>query len=1710
MAAKDFRRPSGKSDKPDPSKKAKADWRTKGKAGARTKRAKSAAWTEKTGGEYKHAKLRYRLKIGAWLAILGTLVGIFVVYLVWRPGYTPFLAMTVTRYGDEMAGVVGPNAWAAEDAERFRELGGTSHRVLKYSLVPYATEEPKADGLKGLRRKLLDDTKPGGPGKNLVIVYLSMHGAVDGDGRPCLLPPDASPYDTNTWLPLEDAIGYLFPKDKIDRLPEKKLLILDCNRMDVNWRLGLLYNGFADRLEEVIRKAEVPGLIILNSTSPGQIGWTSPGRFQGSVFGHYLYLGLCGEADGKGPRGKADKRVSLSELYAYLQAGVGQWVLGNRDDNQRPMLLPADADVDLVFNKKHQPDALPASDLRASARWAEVARLWTEYHQANQDVAPRLRPMLWETFQHKLMRLERLLIAGSEYEKEFARVAKEVQALADQLGVNPLPEGLAAYSLPLARRLNWVPAGGTAGARQADLDAAEKCWASILADPSGAGWSEQLGGVDAGGRGAGVVELQFARMLQRYLDPDTWRENGELVRLSLSTRQLAERVAAPAGDAKDAVLCQRAHYWTGRAVDGADEDRRLAEDRLFVGAPDELKTAQEIYGQLIGGDAGGGKYGDAARLAEKVRAAYELRDRVRATAPYLAQWLFARLSRPAASELGDLSELIRATAELETKLDESLAAATWPIELDQLAGLVAQKLDALRDSFDRECSALEDAGLHDSDTLRNISEVLGTPLVTGASRMLLLEKLIKADASRGDGVDPVAGSGGSADDAGNGADKGNDDALAQYAARLKGFSGHPAVTLLGGGGQAEATKASDPDEEVNPRVVFYQPGQTVRKLLASLEDGVEELTRQTDRALATDDDVPESPAAVRSGLAAADRLVRRAAPLAVAARADYRKETRPEPAVMLRRLDLHYLLLWHCYRSIEDFWGPADTEGVEQPYFETVAREYLDSAGKLAPPATVAAHGKIDLAVLLEARLKAVLRPEASNLQVDSDEFAGPSELKVSVAAGEDLPRGEAAIYLADSSGETAIPLLSSEELAEPDLRRIGIQIAPVKGSGEAEMAVPSRWVAGGSLEGKASRPNIIALYRGHRMSGPIVVERLGAGIPIEYVPPKYADPVVTVFGDAVRKSSVMFIFDCSGSMDNKMATADDTRTTTTSRFIEAKEALGVILSELADVEDSPYQVGVLAYGHRVGWRGQNEQVTWDPEIPTSKSRRGERIPKSAVEEKLPHPNSDIQQIWPLSRFTQFERQSLLAKLDELRPLGETPLYLSIIETVNALRRGKTPVNHIIAITDGVDDRSDVDAGDKILPSHVKEAIDSLGAGKVRLDIVAINTQDKDIQQHVDRIMPNHTPADREEEFKERVGRRDELVDLARHTGGEFYPADDPDRLLAALKDSLQLSRYEVVKLPGGGQPVASMPLGKKAQIQQASDAEVDYLVRVPDREQPAQAKITLLGGEGLELYLNRPANRLLEHRRYYDQERAAGRDSVEEVPNPGRSDDSEPASLFIAAHLPARDGSSVRFDVSIQNQDETAFSPRPVEAWVQISPLVSGGEPAGDYIFYDLVFVEDRPVPVIECVAPLWPAGAERAEIRMFCKFRATEAEKTNVITVDEFADRGTYAVDGVPGVRFRLEKRRGEAGRDYRIVVVESHSEGSRLDVVKIAMDPPPKLTVHRFRHKTADVYHTFYYDDAAAADAGRYRVIFSPRSALSENAVAPSKPLVVRIPD
>jgi hypothetical protein len=234
-------------------------------------------------------------------------------------------------------------------------------------------------------------------------------------------------------------------------------------------------------------------------------------------------------------------------------------------------------------------------------------------------------------------------------------------------------------------------------------------------------------------------------------------------------------------------------------------------------------------------------------------------------------------------------------------------------------------------------------------------------------------------------------------------------------------------------------------------------------------------------------------------------------------------------------------------------------------------------------------------------------------------------------------------------------------------------------------------------------------------------------------------------------------------------------------------------------------------------------------------------------------------------------------------------------------------------------------------------------------------------------------------------------------------------------------------------------------------------------------------------------------------------RDAVDKIPAP---DDPQNRLFYIAAHLPEWKGTAARFFVSVQNDDAEQFSPRPQEAWIEVRPVGPiGPDVVKQYVFYDMEFLPDCPVPVLTCLTPNWPETAKEAEIRVWCKLHKTPPDRT--LTVGDFrSDRPVLAE--APGTTFELDTAGGQrSGDPFRVIVVERHAAGSDMYSVKVEMQPPPERVVHRYNVSTGVIRHTFYYENAAQSEVDKYRVLLSTRRKLLEGAIALPRPLRVTVP-
>ncbi|MEK6239491.1 MAG: hypothetical protein N2C14_32635, partial [Planctomycetales bacterium] len=609
-------------------------------------------WQQTDRPEDELAPLRgrrrwFQFKIGAFMLLLLVLMGLYVSNVLFWPDKTLMITAAVTNYSSPLP----PNAWAAEDVEAFQELNARNLEVVDLS----NRWKSGAVGMRYLRNQL-GKIASRRRSNRLVIVWLSMHGAADDSGQPCLIPPEGSPTDPSTWIKVEDVLQ-LFKAPNVPA-DARKLLVFDCARMDVNWKVGLLYNDFSERLARAVNEANVKNLAVLNASGSGQKAYFSA-ELGGSVFGHYLKRALEGDADQESEQGNGDSYVSVAEAYRYTRHHTRQWVLSNRHDLQEPMLLP-DSDAAEFALTWSVPDDAPAPqkapDPSASAE--DLDKLWTLCHggsETNPEVRGRFyrfAPAALRDFEQKLLWLEKASVAGKDYGTASNNVKSELNRMAKRLRPSHLPDGLAAYNLPLAKRFNRLQASNEeiAKIRKAIFSAKDRDKLGAIPYPARiqAVWEELT---DAARTDAdrtlirqtldyaelppaeyepGFIEHHFLRMLNEHLDPDAnfWPSD-DLLLQALRSRNLAEKTAVPND--------YRVHYWMRGDVELGDARRRLAEDLLFIGGREQNENAATAWNEA------GFMYAAADKKRKAYAAALEVRDRAWAETPYLAQWL----ARPA-------------------------------------------------------------------------------------------------------------------------------------------------------------------------------------------------------------------------------------------------------------------------------------------------------------------------------------------------------------------------------------------------------------------------------------------------------------------------------------------------------------------------------------------------------------------------------------------------------------------------------------------------------------------------------------------------------------------------------------------------------------------------------------------------------------------------------------------------------------------------------------------------------------------------------------------------------------------------------------------------------------------------------------------------------------------------------------------------------
>ncbi len=1234
------------------------------------------------------------------------------------------------------------------------------------------------------------------------------------------------------------------------------------------------------------------------------------------------------------------------------------------------------------------------------------------------------------------------------------------------MGRDPLRLQLRAFNLPLAHLLGeWTnqrrnellaakstapasakeppsasakgrPSAAAAEHSYAYWPAAAAAWQGVLDGPTPARLAEALALMDKAQPlpAADAVELHFLRMLKEHLDPSVWDTAGSQIKEAVTARHLAELAATPAEP--------QVHYAIRALMEEADRHRRSAEDNLFVGTAEALAESGRIWPQLTGAS---GELATAISRGQKLGEAFQLRNRACAILPYLVQWRLARWHDADPKRLGDLIESCRQTS---ARLEEALDSGQWPAESQQAVARLQTLLKEQEDDFEQACEALKTTG-SDKKALRAIAAVLAVPLVTGKQRNDLRKAYLdiakaSADASGGDRAS-VREDHGAAPAASAGAAQLN---------RLQQWKEHPVLTILRGaqfaaGGRDDRTKGDGvgsanrvggPGDQTNPPqngTSLEKQGEEVRSLLDALPAKANDGLQDTARCLREERSSP-SPVATRHGRSQADRLLRTAASLGDG----LWRGPAPDPARLLRTLDFHYLVLWHGQRTLEDFWGPA-ADG-KLPFFQVVAADQWKSARELCEDDKVSESGESSLPQRLQERIHALrgIELETKDLSAGTGEKDGQHQ--VSVTLGESLPQGEAAVYLQAGVNGPHVPLTGIEKSREANFYRMGIPIAKA-----GTVSTPLYVITHGDRPGETSLLQAVLLYRGHVRSQPCAGD---LNIVYSRVPEK---TTITVHGKAQEGTSLEFILDCSGSMGKIVAHTGRTR------LDIARDSLTKILTRLA-APGCAYRVGLLIYGHRVGWnpKNENQMVVPDPADP-------QRLVAAPPDLDIV-PANDVEQVLAPRPFTHSELDKIIIpKLNSLRDLGETPLYLAILKAIGDLVADQQArQRHVVVITDGFNEQS----GNGPWIKSAADVQQALAARPdIRLDIVGFNL-DQDTAE------------------------KETLQTLVDQSHGGFYRTQDPAALLGALEKSLSLGRYVVETVPDQQRLSTPLELNTPCVIERVT-GRTPLLIRLVDDPFVAPARVAIDGGEALRLSIRENPRRLVHQ--HYDT-------------NLFDSESDKEGTCVVGAHMPVWQGSAARFDISVQNADPEQFSFRPAEAWIEIQPDAPAGHlgVSQPYVFYDLNFEPQRPGPVLGCLAPNWPAAAREAKVQLWWKYQKTPAQR---ISVESLRQRGLSRPD-LPGVEFKVETASPrQTGGPYRVILTEQHprdGEASDLYAVKVEMEPSPEMVLHSYNVEARRIRHIFDYK-AMNAEVDQYQVLLTTRKELRDRAFSLPRPLHVRLP-
>lgn len=1521
-------------------------------------------------------------KLRVYLLAGFVLLSSFTIMLLYIKRPTQVIAFAVTNY----AAPAPPNAWAAEDLGR---LAGLSRTVRLQDISP--EWEARNPGMEAWQTALASVAKTSV--SHPLVIYISMHGVVNDEGQPCLLPPQTSPLSPVSFITVQSLL------EQVEQtLPTERniLLVLDCQQQITAWEMGLLYNTFGERLEQLLENRAASNVAVLCAASPGQRSWAAP-DMQGTAFGRFFELGLSGLADGF-DQSRENGEVELVELAAYVRSHVEHWSRLNRGDVQSPRLyLGSQQNFRVSYVNRDRPSDLPAhfrdiERLAPNVTVDESSELWKKLDSLREYGPLHFAPERWRDLERRLVRLDALAHAGDAYRdaarrqldslsKDLARMTElglsrsESECFVDRWGIVDAITGLegiygagakrsgeALPNLPLNRYFGLL----------SDMEIRDvQALASRLLTPQGGNLNIHRRDV-----AAKIESVAWLSAAQEEGVATMWAAPDRTQRV-LASRVALEELSVP-WDSATKSGDERSHYFVRQPLAEAMVLQRQLEDLLFLGEADAGRAIDEMERELRD------RIAEIRELRMTATEACSAADRTWAELPYLADWFchqyvdalpgsenHTQRTREQKEWVTRVVSLINSNRRLVNQLVKVKATDNAFVNPTRV---VVGQLKELREEVLSQVSRFASDPAGDAMTYRTFTKAQRLPILPATTRHEIMR--LFADVRANVHKKYVAALERSAP-----TDSDEPPPPNSVLAAIGAWARHPIAHLM--------LKSTVPETEARRGSLWEQLETSSCRLRSELAAfGAARRNETTEMS----SDVLRH----RFHFVAEEQALRAAAPLL------FRVSTEGDPIGNLRKLDLKQLLLWHRRQLIEGMWH-ARWDSAQRSYVEVAAEECSRAFQNLRVDDALLQeilNGEIRKQdELLESRLAAQLRADPTASVTDEDQIEFHTQVKETVPG---FPEGRAAVYVS-KSGKRLVELPFKNGFALP---------YDASATGEYQFSSSKSAELSGEL-------TATVFFRGRRFQRKFDLEPVD-GLLVDYVPYRYGPPAVTLYGQVGRRSSYVFILDCSYSMrlriprkterkDGGVASSSELdERDTVSKMDEAKRHLVAMLHRLADTEA---HVGVKFVGHRVNYNSRGAKVpspTWGDVSATLL------------------PAEDVQSIHSLGRFDAVDASAVQDATNRLRPHGQSPLYLALKQAFREFDASSNERQGIIAITDG-ENVQHVTAGDAAAKPEMVTS------------------------QQLESSVPVHffdfataTSQSRNQEF----------IAIARKTNGTYVSAASGEDLLQKLQKQLELDGYLVVDAVSGvalnrvedGRPKPKQ-LNETLRFLEEQFVSDQYEIRFRDQ---ARAGLKLEGGEALALELYDAGSDVVRIRSQYYP-------TVSETSAELLLRGDSKTGIRFDAHRPTRIGRGVQFTVSIQKEN-AAYTPRPIETWVEIIPD-TGNPNEQPFVFYDTNFEPNKPVPELRWSVNDWP-GARKATMQFWCKYDSPTQSVPIALgdllnRPDEFNEYRDVGIGQGVNVRFSIDSI-SDGGKRIRVF------QGSGGVGVRVAFETTSRVTPRRVKRR------------------------------------------------